>query len=71
MKDIQTVYGGLNSYQKKLLSANETKRLDAVAKIDADSLTALAVVKLAMGANNDNNLIRITHRVRRSSALRP
>lgn len=48
VKDIQTVYGGLNSYQKKLLSANETKRLDAVAKIDADSLTALAVVKLAV-----------------------
>ena len=55
VKDIQTVYGGLNSYQEKLLSANETKRLNAVAKIDADSLTALAVVKLAMGANNDNN----------------
>ena len=55
VKDIQTVYGGLNSHQKKLLSANETKRLNAVAKIDADSLTALAVVKLAMGANNDNN----------------
>ena len=55
VKDIQTVYGGLNSYQKKMLSANETKRLDAVAKIDADSLPALAVVKLAMGANNDNN----------------
>ena len=46
VKDIQTVYGGLNSYQKKMLSANETKRLDAVAKIDADSLTALAVVNL-------------------------
>ena len=55
VKDIQTVYGGLNSYQQKLLSANETKRLAAVAKIDADSLPALAVVKLAMGANNDNN----------------
>ena len=55
VKDIQTVYGGLNSYQKKMLSANETKRLDAVTEIDADSLTALAVVKLAMGANNDNN----------------
>ena len=55
VKDIQTVYVGLNSYQKKLLSANETKRLNAVAKIDADSLTALAVVKLAMGVNNDNN----------------
>lgn len=46
VKDIQTVYAGLNSYQKKLLSANEIKRLDAVAKIDADSLTVLAVVKL-------------------------
>ena len=46
VQDIQTVYGGLNSYQKKLLSANETKRLDAVAKINAESLTALAVVKL-------------------------
>ena len=55
VEDIQTVYGGLNSYQKKMLSANETKRLNAVAKIDADSLPALAVVKLAMGANNDNN----------------
>ena len=55
VKDIQTVYGGLNSYQEKMLSANETKRLVAVAKIDADSLPALAVVKLAMGANNDNN----------------
>lgn len=53
VKDIQTVYGGLNSYQKKLLSANETKRLGAVAKIDADSLTALAVVKLA--ADIDEN----------------
>lgn len=53
VQDIQTVYGGLNSYQKKLLSANETKRLGAVAKIDADSLTALAVVKLA--ADIDEN----------------
>ena len=46
VKDIQTVYAGLNSHQKKLLSANETKRLDAVAKIDAEGLTALAVVNL-------------------------
>ena len=53
VRDIQTVYGGLNSYQQKLLSANETKRLAAVAKIDADSLTALAVVKLA--ADIDEN----------------
>ena len=46
VKDIQTVYGGLNSYQKKLLSANEAKRLDAVAKIDADSLKVPAKVTL-------------------------
>ena len=46
VQDIQTVYGGLNSYQKKLLSANETKRLDAVAKIDAEGLKTLAVVNL-------------------------
>lgn len=46
VKDIQTVYGGLNSYQKKLLSANETKRLNAVAKIDADSLKTPAKVTL-------------------------
>ena len=46
VKDIQTVYGGLNSYQKKLLSANETKRLDAVAKIDAGSLKTPAKVTL-------------------------
>ena len=46
VKDIQTVYGGLNSYQKKLLSANETKRLGAVAKIDAGSLKVPAKVTL-------------------------
>lgn len=46
VQNIQTAYAGLNSYQKKLLSANETKRLDAVAKINAESLTALAVVNL-------------------------
>ena len=44
VQDIQTAYAGLNSYQKKLLSANETKRLDAVAKIDAEGLKALAKV---------------------------
>ena len=44
VQDIQTAYAGLNSYQKKLLSANETKRLDAVAKIDAEDLKALAKV---------------------------
>ena len=53
VKDIQTVYGGLNSYQKKLLSANETKRLGAVAKIDADSLKAPAKVTLEVDVDEN------------------
>ena len=53
VKDIQTVYGGLNSYQKKLLSANETKRLDAVAKIDADSLKVPAKVTLEVDVDEN------------------
>lgn len=53
VKDIQTVYGGLNSYQKKMLSANETKRLDAVAKIDADSLKAPAKVTLEVDVDEN------------------
>ena len=53
VKDIQTVYGGLNSYQKKLLSANETKRLDAVAKIDAGSLKTPAKVTLEVDVDEN------------------
>ena len=53
VKDIQTVYGGLNSYQKKLLSANETKRLNAVAKIDADSLKTPAKVTLEVDVDEN------------------
>ena len=53
VKDIQTVYGGLNSYQKKLLSANETKRLDAVAKIDAGSLKVPAKVTLEVDVDEN------------------
>ena len=53
VKDIQTVYGGLNSYQEKLLSANETKRLGAVAKIDADSLKVPAKVTLEVDVDEN------------------
>ena len=53
VKDIQTVYVGLNSYQKKLLSANETKRLNAVAKIDAGSLKAPAKVTLEVDVDEN------------------
>ena len=53
VKDIQTVYRGLNSYQKKLLSANETKRLNAVAKIDADSLKTPAKVTLEVDVDEN------------------
>lgn len=53
VEDIQTVYGGLNSYQKKLLSANETKRLAAVAEIDADSLKTPAKVTLEVDVDEN------------------
>ena len=53
VQDIQTVYVGLNSYQKKLLSANETKRLNAVAKIDAGSLKAPAKVTLEVDVDEN------------------
>ena len=44
VQDIQTTYAALNDYQRKLLSANERKRLDEVAKINADELKAVAEV---------------------------
>ena len=44
VQDIQTTYAALNGYQRKLLSANELKRLDEVAKINADELKAVAEV---------------------------
>ncbi len=44
VQDIQTTYAALNGYQRKLLSANELKRLDEVAKVNADELKAVAEV---------------------------
>ena len=44
VQDIQTTYAALNGYQRKLLSANELKRLDEVAKINADELKTVAEV---------------------------
>ena len=44
VQDIQTTYAALNAYQRKLLSANELKRLDEVAKINADELKTVAKV---------------------------
>ena len=44
VQNIQTTYAALNGYQRKLLSANEIKRLDEVAKINADELKAVAEV---------------------------
>lgn len=44
VQDIQTTYAALNGYQRKLLSANELKRLDEVAKINADELKTVAKV---------------------------
>ena len=48
VKDIQTVYGRLNNYQKKLLSANETKCLNAVAKIDTAGLKAQTALTMCI-----------------------
>ena len=44
VQNIQTTYAALNGYQRKLLSANELKRLDEVAKINADELKTVAKV---------------------------
>ena len=44
VKAIQAAYAGLNDYQKKLLSSNEIRLLDELAKLDADKLKAVAKV---------------------------
>ena len=46
--EIQTVYAGLNSYQKSLLSAKELATLNALAAIDADALATVATVNLVL-----------------------
>ena len=46
--EIQTVYAGLNSYQKSLLSAKELTTLNALAAVNAANLPEVATVNLVL-----------------------
>ena len=49
--EIQTAYAALNSYQKSLLTTNEKATLEELAAIKTEELPAVAVVKLALDAD--------------------
>lgn len=51
VEEIQTAYAALNSYQKSLLTANEKATLEELAAIKTEELPAVAVVKLALDAD--------------------
>lgn len=46
--ELQTAYAALNAYQKSLLTANERATLEALAKINANELPAVATVNLTL-----------------------
>ena len=46
--ELQTAYAALNAYQKSLLTANERAMLEALAKINANELPAVATVNLRL-----------------------
>lgn len=46
--ELQTAYAALNAYQKSLLTANEKATLEALAKINANELPAVATVNLKL-----------------------
>lgn len=46
--ELQTAYAELNAYQKSLLTANERATLEALAKINANELPAVATVNLKL-----------------------
>ena len=46
--ELQTAYAALNAYQKSLLTANERATLEALAKINANELPAVATVNLRL-----------------------
>ena len=46
--ELQTAYAALNAYQKSLLTANERATLEALAKINANELPAVATVNLKL-----------------------
>ena len=51
VEEIQTAYAALNSYQKSLLTTNEKATLEQLAAINTAELPAVAVVKLALDAD--------------------
>ena len=51
VEEIQTAYAALNSYQKSLLTANEKATLEELAAIKTEELPAVAVVNLALDAD--------------------
>lgn len=51
VEEIQTAYAALNSYQKSLLTTNEKATLEQLAAIKTEELPAVAVVHLALDAD--------------------
>ena len=51
VEEIQTAYAALNSYQKSLLTTNEKATLEELAAINTAELPAVAVVNLALDAD--------------------
>lgn len=51
VEEVQAAYAALNSYQKSLLTANEKATLEELAAIKTEELPAVAVVKLALDAD--------------------
>lgn len=51
VEEIQTAYAALNSYQKSLLTTNEKATLEELAAIKTEELPAVAVVHLALDAD--------------------
>ena len=51
VEEIQTAYAALNSYQKSLLTTNEKATLEELAAIKTEEHPAVAVVKLALDAD--------------------
>lgn len=51
VEEVQAAYAALNSYQKSLLTTNEKATLEELAAIKTEELPAVAVVKLALDAD--------------------
>lgn len=69
VEEIQTAYAALNSYQKSLLTANEKATLEALAKINANELPAVATVNLRLSESGTFR-IRQIREIRTMDGLR-